>query len=1258
MANEAHIPTVLIAHFPETGARDTPTDERLLIGQVLTGGMTGGEIAIFEAGVAQQGVIPVVANEGFSPAQVNLLHLSGRPFPLEEVPIGDAEQQAQIEALRMLTDSILHYPELQVVVLSGCEHEELVRQLLLTGVPMVLSLRHGADLPEQIEAFYSGLAAGQSVRQTLEMLVDAYPEWDLGFHEVNYDPEREVLHWDANRYPDGPNWTHGLVYRETQWRSLTWRLRNPLVIPLSERRRWERRSAGPRRPTNTDPSYSPLLSTMTREGEEQAAAPQEELEVRGHSRALRRGAQKSRELRERESKRQQQQQRNRTWWVIGAVILLITLIGIPLGMREFNRGQEQEASLSPCPFPPENDAYRVLLLPFKQTPTCAGGAAYLTEELGLALKALRKKGFKIDLRYQPIDACPLSEEVVNTTAELCYADLVVWGNLQQEAGGATSRLLVNYQTTNQAGEQIFLTGASLHREIVGEELPYADSLLQQDLISLVLWARAYRHYNQEEYDQAIRTFLAIDQRKRAVQSLVTQMLTRSYVQAGRYEQAREYFGRLIDMHPEESGYYLDRANMLSQMEEPLAALSDLNQVLQLEPDNITAQVRRAKVYEQLGEYDQALADMNDVLEAAPDLPALHCRRAEIHRARGDDASAEADYNQALTLDSTYAEAHYGLGLLYQAQGEGDAALVAVDAALRHDPTLIDAGLFRADVLARQGRWQAAANAYTQVLAQQASAEAYTRRGQAYEALEQPDLALADYKQATDLKPTHTPAWMGRGRLYAETQRYEAAMADLNRVLEQQPRHVDALRLRAEVRLIRKEWDGALEDLSLLVKESPTDQQAYFFRATALLEKGQANEASRMANLARAMGAGSDQFHLLEARIALAQQRPDTALIILNQVVKQQPSWGEAFHFRGLAQLQLGHDAEAQADLETSTRMGGEQINTYLKLGEIYEDAGRFVEAKTAYVAFIERHPERAEGYLSRGHLYQTLFRFDSALADYNRGLSLDPQADRQYLLARGEVKTELGSYNQALVDFNQVIRQQPDELLTYCLRGKLYQKMGNPSKAEMDLRYAIKLAPASSMPWYYLGNIYRDQGNQQQALEAINQALRLDSSFASGYNLRGELWVELEVYDRAVADFNHALRLDPGHADAYDNRADLARQAGDYARAIENYSLALTHNPRHADALYQRGFIYALQDQYEDAINDIRTSLDIRPGVGIRYGSLAQIYARERLEEPFFHYLQLALDHGYPLSELEHDPAFRNYREHPRFRQIMNAYGQ
>lgn len=1257
MANEAHTPTVLIAHFPGADASTSGADEQRLIWQVLGGDSAEDDLAVLDAGEPQQGAIPALARPGFAPQQVNVLHLSGQPFAFGNAPLGGHEREAQTEALRRLTASILHYQHLQVVVLSGSEHEELVRSLLLMGVPMVLSLRRSSDLPDQVEAFYAGLAAGQSVRQTLEMLADAYPEWELGFHEISYNPEREVLQWDAHRYPDGPNWTHGLIYRDTQWRSLTWRLRNPLMIPLSERRRWERRRDRPRRPVANTPDQPPLLTTRS---PEEAAPPSasDDMAVRGRSRALRRGAQKARELREREQRRKQQKQRRRSLLIAAVALVVVAAVAIPLGMHQLGRSQEEEASLPPCPFPSDATTYRVLVLPFKQTPACNGGATYLSESLIVALKSLRKRGFRVDLRYQPMEACPLTNEEVQTTAELCYADLVVWGNFQQDTLGRQRRLEVSYQSNNEAGEQIFLTGAALRTELSDDQLPYADSLLRHDLVNLVLWARAYQHFNQEDYDNAIRAFLAIDLDSRAVSSLVTQMLTRSYVQAGRYEQAREYFGRLIDMHPDEPGYYLDRADMLSQMNEPRAALADLDRVLQMDPANVTAQVRRAKVYEQLGEYDQALADMNAVLATAPDLPALYGSRAEIYRASGQLDSAQADYQEALTLEPTYAEAHYGLGLVYQAKGEDEAALAAVDQALRYQPDLKEAGLFRADVLARQRQWQAADDAYSRVIVQQPSAEAYTRRGLTREALGAEEAALEDFKQATDLKPTHTPAWMGRARRYAATQRYEAALSDLNRVLELQPRHVEGLRLRTEVHLVQQAWEKALADVNLLITESPDDAQAYFFKALALLEQDNTSEAARMAKLAHSMGADSDRFRLLQGRIALGQGLATEAQAIFREVISRQPEWGEAYHFRGLAHLQLDQEAQAQQDLEQAAQLGGSLMDTYLRLGDLYQQAGRMGKALTAYQAFVERYPERPEGYLKRGMLYQATYRYDSALSDFNRGLSLDPQADRRYLLARGEVKTELGAFNQALVDFNQAIRQKPNDYYSYCLRGQLYQRMGNASKAELDLKQAAELAPASPEPWYFLAKFYREQGKQADALDAINEALRLEPTYAPGYNLRGELWVDLETYDRAVADFNQALSFAPSHANAYDNLADLARQAGDLSRAIENYSLALRHNPRHADALYQLGFIYALQDKYEQAIQNIRASLEIQPGVGLRYGFLAQIYARQRSEEPFFHYLQLALDHGYPLSELADDPAFRNYRDHPRFQQIMNAHGQ
>ncbi len=1191
---------------------------------------------VVDLGLLRQGRLSPPA--AVDPSEVCMLYLSGRLTATDQ-PLGGAEKLLRSERLYALAEGAFRYPNLQLVVLDGLSQPELVQQLLLVGVPAVLALPEGEERSAQLEAFFDGLRQGRTLRQVIEGLEREHPAWNLALQELHYDPEKESLYWDESTFSAGPNWNQGLLYRSNQWRSLSWRLRTPQRIPLSERER--------RTPKGRDLLNSPLLRMSSRRTEENIA--EDDPSIRGRSRAVRRGAAKARELREREQRYHEQRRRQRFWRLAVAVALGVAAIAVPLVLLNSSSQPSTDAyGLPPCPFPEESGKYRVVVFPFQIVPGCGPAANRFTDAVRQELKRLREQGLAIDARYQELDNCPTTLQEVQETANLCHTDLFVWGQYLRDSSNNRDYLRVDYYAQNRAREEVFLQRSEVYRRIDGFTLTRADSLITRDLRQLVCWARGVKHIQAGEYELAIEALQRLRVDSDSIRSMVSQELTLAYAKAGRYEQARQHFDNLIRLHPDQPGYYFDRAQMLSLMNEPEEALSDYNRVLELDPGHLEARSQRGLILSRLDRFDEALSDLKLAIQRNPQQAELLAQRARIYAMQEDYQAALADYERALALEPDQAKIYLRRGKMRQSMGEEAAALADVQKALVLNPNLIEASLFEGDVLTQREQWTEAEVAFTRVIEQQNSAEAYARRAYVREQQQQPELALADYQQSASLKPTHTPAWMGQARLYDQLGEPQKALDRLDRVLEQQPGHPEALHQRAGYYLVKQRWSLALQDLDRILEDAPDHPLANYRKAVALLEQGQAEEA---AQIAARIEQSEDplRLFLLKGRIDLAKGAFESALAYFVKAAREDPQLAEAQHYQGVALLRLDRLAQAERRLLAAQRLGYSRPDLPLYLGDVYRKRGDLKEARKAYETGIARVPKQAMGYLRRASLFQQTQRYDSALLDYDRAIELAPESSQEAYRNRGQVKVELERYNQALLDFNQAIREAPGDFMSYCLRGRLYQLMGNFRQAEEDLDVAKELAPNSPVPAYYLGLIYEDRGRDQEALTQLDQALRIDPRFAKGYNLRGEIYARMEAYKPAMQDFQRSLRIDPQYADAYDNQADLTRRAGNYQQAIYHYDQAIAYNPNHADALYHRGFIYYLEGEPEQAIKDIRRSLEIRPGQSIRYATLAQIFASQRKDESFFYYLKLALSNGYPVSELKRDPAFKAYQDHPDF---------
>jgi Flp pilus assembly protein TadD len=102
-----------------------------------------------------------------------------------------------------------------------------------------------------------------------------------------------------------------------------------------------------------------------------------------------------------------------------------------------------------------------------------------------------------------------------------------------------------------------------------------------------------------------------------------------------------------------------------------------------------------------------------------------------------------------------------------------------------------------------------------------------------------------------------------------------------------------------------------------------------------------------------------------------------------------PALQQAYN-QALAQLQAGHDKEAEQTLLALTKRAPELSGPYANLGIIYQRSGRTKEAIEALKRAIQLNPRRAVYYNELGIIYRQEGKFDDARRQYDKALDVDP----------------------------------------------------------------------------------------------------------------------------------------------------------------------------------------------------------------------------------------------------------------------------
>jgi tetratricopeptide (TPR) repeat protein len=238
------------------------------------------------------------------------------------------------------------------------------------------------------------------------------------------------------------------------------------------------------------------------------------------------------------------------------------------------------------------------------------------------------------------------------------------------------------------------------------------------------------------------------------------------------------------------------------------------------------------------------------------------------------------------------------------------------------------------------------------------------------------------------------------------------------------------------------------------------------------------------------------------RPSLPPEAIEKASAYLEDAVRYDPDFGDAWAALGVSQTLLGKSAESWRSFGKATALGaGHHPTAVLGAAFVRMRQGRYDEAATILQNAIARHPGflHARGYL--GELY--IERKDWAKAREVFDAYAAQVPEHPWVLAqRGYVRAKQGDFDGAIADSIAAIDQLPESAYLMLELASRYVDAGKLLGAEETLEKAIEKNPDNSSAYVRLGYVYLLQGKDELAIPITEQALA-NADFARRARDRG-----------------------------------------------------------------------------------------------------------------------------------------------------------
>ena len=376
---------------------------------------------------------------------------------------------------------------------------------------------------------------------------------------------------------------------------------------------------------------------------------------------------------------------------------------------------------------------------------------------------------------------------------------------------------------------------------------------------------------------------------------------------------------------------------------------------------------------------------------------------------------------------------------------------------------------------------------------------------------------------------------------------------------------------------------------------------------------------------------------------------DEGLEYLEKELADNPKNGYAYSWMAAVYVEKEQFGNAMTYVDKALKYTPKKDKEYMSMAHAIKSRvhyllGEMDEAIEHLSECVALQPENAEAYEQRAQIYYEQELYELADKDYERLIELDRGGVMGYM-GIGRNAVAQGRYDEAIKQFDYVVKMHTDYSSGYSFRAEAYMKKGEFTKAADDIVKALGidgdskafyllqnmadsakivmvaklkakgLKDKSTPEWQmYLGIVNEQVKDYPQAIAYYQQAMELHPMAYYAFRIYS-CYEAMGNYSKALEYIDYAIEMDSSDVDDIQRRAEALFYLGRIDECLQTIDRYVEETPDFFGGYATRGFFKRCNNDLEGAIEDFSMAIALKPEIAYLYTKRGEAYMLQGNEE-------------------------------------------